>query len=285
MKSHSFIPLLCRAHMKQSLLILSLLCCLQKGIAQVNNDLAAEGLKGRVKMVTDIEYSDEAMKNPFMKTIDKYDRKGNLTETVHDDYVLKLHYTKTVKYDTGWNGAVIKRIELDDKKKPAHEVLYKYDSLNRITEEAGHRYYDSTDMPYRNEYYYDSLGRKQLEKNYGNGVPDRSTAYTYDSKGRIAGTKSYDSSGKELLLADYSYFQGGLLSRCEQQLEGIRNHICWMRDTAGLLIEKTTYTGDYTKQTNEDNLNYDQYGNWLKQSVKGTITENYFIVRTIEYYK
>jgi hypothetical protein len=130
-----------------------------------------------------------------------------------------------------------------------------------------------------------SLGRKQLEKNYGNGVPDRSTAYTYDSKGRIAGTKSYDSSGKELLLADYSYFQGGLLSRCEQQLEGIRNHICWMRDTAGLLIEKTTYTGDYTKQTNEDNLNYDQYGNWLKQSVKGTITENYFIVRTIEYYK
>jgi hypothetical protein len=279
------IPLLCCSHMKYPLLILLLLCCLQRGAAQPGNDLMADELKGRVKAVTETEYSDEAMKVPFMKTIDRYDPKGNLTESIHDDYVLKLHYRKTIKYDTGWNGLIIRRSELDDNGKPAHTVLYRYDTLNRLAEEDGQRFYDGIVKPYTNEYYYDSSGRKALEKNYSNAELDRSTTYTYDSKGRIAKTNTSDSTGKILFMSEYSYFRGGLLVGCEQQLDGVKNHISWMRDTSGRLIEKTIINSDYSKQTHENNLTFDQHGNWLKQSVKGTLTDNYFIMRSIEYYK
>ncbi|MCD6010715.1 MAG: hypothetical protein K0Q79_577 [Flavipsychrobacter sp.] len=271
--------------MKQLFIAFVLLCGLN-GLAQVKNDLANEGLKGRVKMVTEIEYVDERMTKPFMKTVDKYNIKGNLTETIHDDYVLKQHSRNYIKYDTDANGMVTKHNEFNDTGMLVRMVIYRYDTLKQITEEEDHRYYDGRETVYRNEYTYDSHKKLLHEQNYVNGLLHLSVAYTYDNAGKLTGSKSHDTAGKQVGLTDYQYYPGGGdWIHCEKQAENSRTHVFRILDSTGCMIEKTTYTDDYAKQTNETNLKFDKQGNWLIQSVKGTITEHFFISRRIEYYK
>lgn len=272
--------------MKQLFLLVSSLFYLQCAVAQVDNDLYIQGLKGKVKTVTEIEYSDARMKRPFMKTVDQYDRIGNLTETVHNDYILKLIVQKHIKYETDSNGTVTARNEFNDTGMLIRVVKYKYDTLCRLAEEEDHRFYDGKAIVYKNEYSYDSHGNKLREVNYTDGKPDHNTLYSYDSTGRITGSKLYyGHSDKPAVFDDYYYFTGNEWADCERHDRGVRTHVFRTFDTSGLLLEKTTYVTDYSKQTNEANLKFDKYGNWLIQSVTGTITENYFIARTIEYYK
>ena len=85
--------------MKASLLAILLLLCLQRIVAQPRNDVAKEGLIGKVKTVTEWQYY-KSQNGPSMKTTDKFDRKGYLIEEIHDDYELKLTTRKSLKYDT-----------------------------------------------------------------------------------------------------------------------------------------------------------------------------------------
>ncbi len=265
--------------------VLLLLCRLQ-GLAQVSNDLAAEGLKGRVKVVTEVEYIDERMTKPFMKTVDKYDLRGNLIETIHDDYVLKQHSRNYISYDTDKNNMVVKRCEFNDTNLKVRIVDYKYDSLKQLTAEDDHRYYYGHETVYRNEFAYDEHGKVLHEKNYINGLLHKDVVYVYDNAGKLTGSRSHDTSGNQVGLTDYQYYPGSTeWMHCEKHAENDRTHIFRIIDSSGCVIEKTTYTDDYAKQTNETNLKFDKQGNWLIQSVKGTITEHFFIARKIEYYK
>lgn len=252
-------------------------------MAQAETDVAGEGLRGRVKMVTQTEYTNKAMKNAFMKTVDKYDRKGNLTETINDSYLLKLHSRKYMRYDTNASGLTTTRHEYDDKNAEVRRVNYTYDG-NHLTAEDDHRYYDGKDVVYRSEHMYDSAGTEMQLLTYTNGILNERTTYTYDKRGRLTTTKVCDSSGKQLRELDYSYYAGPDWVGLEKHEQDVRTHMFRIIDTAGLIVEKTAYVADYSHQTDETSLTFDKQGNWLTKTVKGTITDNLYMVRSIEYY-
>lgn len=252
--------------------------------AQLPTDLSVEGLRGRVRMVTDIEYVDEQMKKPFMKTVDKYDSRGYLTESIHNDYVLKQNGHKLIKNDTAERGRITKRREYEDTAL-IRTLTYTYDSVDRLLTEEDRRFYDGREMVYRTEYIYDSAGRKTADKHFTNGFADRSTLYAYDEQGRVVTETSLDTAGKQLSLAEYFYRGTRDWVICQRKAGEDQSHLFRTIDTAGLLIERTKYNADYSKKTNETNLSFDKYGNWLTQSVTGTITEHFYIARKIEYYE
>ncbi len=270
--------------MKHILIAVILLSCLHRTFAQVDYGLTGESLKGKVKMVTEIQ-SYEGYKGPYMKTIDKYDLKGCLTEEIHNDYFLKLNIHKTFHYDTAANGSITKFGEFDDSGHVLRAIDYKYDSLSRLIEVNDLRNFDDKKSVYRNQYYYDSAGRKVMERNYTDTTLNYKTFFFYNSQGRITASKSYDQVNKLIMENDYNYLADPQWLHSEKTVEGIRTHIFRIIDSAGILLEKTTYTADYSKYTTESYTNFDSHGNWLKESVKGEMIENYFVTRVIEYYK
>ncbi len=271
-------------YMKALLFAILLLCSPQRKAAQVN-DLAGDGVRGRVKTITETQYLDEGMRRPFMKTIDKYDMRGNLTEELHNDIMLRLNFRKYFKYDTNSEGNVVKRSEFNDSGKLVRATEYLYDSLARPAKTLVHSNFDGGDVIRTTIYYYDSIGNKVKEEIFTGGDLLYRTEHVYDSRGRVSGTRSYNKAGKVAMEFDYNYLAGDEWVHCEKHIEGVRTHVFRTLDTLGWLIEKTTYTGDYSKQTIESYGSFDKYGNWLRESIKGNVTENYFVARTIEYYR
>lgn len=253
--------------------------------AQAGNDLQHEGLQGRVKTVTEIQYYDKSQKHAGTKTVEKYDSRGYLVEEAHNDYVLKLNTKKVMKYDTTSAGNVSKRQEYDETGSLVSTTEYKYDSLNHIIEKMEHRSSDRVNVTYKSEYQYDSTGKKVKDKTFTNGTLNYATTYTYNEQGKVATAKSLDKDGRVSMLLKYFYQSHDLWVLCEKETYGVRSHLFQTLDTAGLLIEKRSYTNDYSKRTTEVYSNFDKNGNWLKVGVNGTIIEDYFIHRTIEYYK
>lgn len=270
--------------MRLLLSLLLLLCLFPDAGAQPDNDLTDAGLRGRVRMVTETEYVDEAMKIPFQKTVDRYDRRGNLVETMHNDYVLKLNPMKCMDYDTTPNGLVAKRTEYDETGRQVRMVIYKYDLQDHLVKQEDHRYYDGREMIYRYDYWYDSTGNMREEHSYSAGKLDRVTLYSYNPKKKVALAKSFDGTGKQTFLTDY-FYRDDEWTICQKQAGDASSHIFRTLDSAGLVIEKTTYNADYSKKTVETNLSFDKTGNWLTQSVTGTMTEHFFIARKIDYYE
>jgi hypothetical protein len=252
-------------------------------LAQRSSDLIGEGLKGRVKTVTETQYCNAPGK-PCMRTVDKYDAKGNLTEEVQNDYALNLDSRKFFRYDTNTNGSIVRLNEVGDSAIVTREVDYKYDSLNHLAETNDYRTFGERKVVYRSEYSYDDKGRKVTEKHFTNDDLDYVTDYTYDTKERMTLAKSRDKKEKVTMLYDYNYLGStDQWIHCEKMVAGIQTHIFKMIDTAGLVLEKTTYVADYSKQTTESFSGFDKAGNWLKDIVKGV--ENYMVTRLIEYYK
>ncbi len=255
----------------------------QSILAQVGNDLVSEDLKGKVKMVTEIQYC-AGPNRPCMRTVDKYDSKGYLTEEIHNDYMLKIDTRKYLRYDTGIYGNNTRLNEFGDSGILIRAIDYKYNSLNHLTEVADHRSFGDKKVTYKTEYVYDVRGYKVQENNYTDNELDIRTDYSYDGKGRISGTKSYDRNDTVTMFTGFNYLAGSLQwINCEKQIAGTRTHIFRMIDTADVVLEKTTYTSDYSKQTTESYSSFDKQGNWLKDIVKGI--ENYMVIRKIEYYK
>jgi hypothetical protein len=255
--------------------------------AQTNNDLSDEDLKGKVRTVTEILYSDDSLQHPCMKTVDRYNRKGYLTEEIHNDYVLKIYTRKSIKYDTGSTGNITRLREFDDSGKLVRTVVYKYEA-GRLVEELEHADYSGNSTTGRTEYSYDSLGHRIAEHSYFTGKPDSRTEYIYDAKGRVLTTRTYDKDDKVTMQLDYNYLgyaQGTHWVHCEKKCDNTRTHIFRTIDTRGQLVEKTTYVNDFSKETKESFSDFDRHGNWLKQSVRGKATENYFTTRSIEYYR
>jgi hypothetical protein len=269
--------------MKASLLALLLLFSVQKILAQTNNDLASEDLKGRVKMVTEL-YFYEGQKSCGMKTIDKYDYKGWLTEETHNDFELKLTTNKCFTYDTGNNGNITRLNEFDDSGILVHTIDYKYDSQNHLSGEEDHRNINDKNIVSQKEYYYDASSNKAREKNYTNGTLNYTTDYAYDNKGRLSGTKSHDKNDTLIMLYDYYYTGYEQWVHCEKQIHGVRTHLFRVLDTLGIPIKQTSYTNDFSKETIENYSDFDKQGNWLKLIVTGDTDEQYYITRAIEYY-
>ena len=269
--------------MKDFFLAITFLIPAQGGFAQANNDLAGEGLKGKVRKVTEVQYVERASK-PFMRTIDKYNPEGYLVEEIHNDYMLKLNTRKNIRFEMGNDGNLTRRSEIGDSGKLIRATDYRYDSLNHLIETTDKRSFDDRKVIYKTENYYDLRGNKMSEKKYTDGALNYQTTYSYDSKGRILGSKSFDKNNRVTILNDYNYHEGSAQwFYCERQNAGMRTHIFRIIDTAGLVLEKTTYISDYSKQTTETYSSFDSYGNWLKLIVQGT--DSYFVIRKIEYYK
>lgn len=247
------------------------------------SDLAEQGLRGRVRTVTEIQFC-EGKNKACTRTIDKYDTSGNLVEEVHNDYMLGLNTRKYARYEAAQNGLLVKRSEYDDSGIAIRTVEYKYDSTGRLAEMTDRRNFGSGGTVYRSEFFYDSTGAKVREKSYVNNAADYTTDYSYDGRRRIVVVKSADDRGRVTLREDYNYLASGTQwAHCEKQADSIRTHIFRALDTAGVVVERTTYTGDYSKNTTETYSNFDSHGNWLNATMRGM--ESYFTRRTIEYYK
>lgn len=271
--------------MKNLLLLFVLFCSLRQASAQVTNDLAADGLKGKVRMVTEMEYGDAALKKPFMKNIDEYDKRGYLTSSVHHDYTLNLHFRKVMKYDTAATGQIVQRREYDDTGMLMRTVTYIHDSQGRVAVEEDHRYYDGKETVYRNEYTYDKKGNKIEDQSYCNKVPSHKVVYTYDTAGKINASRTYNARKQLVEQCDYYYFRSNEWVQCEKQCDSVRAHVFRAIDSLGKITEKTTYAGGYSKYATESNSEFDHYGNWLQQSTEGNLTEHFYVRRKIEYYK
>ena len=254
-------------------------------VAQVSNDLSEEGLKGRVRKVTEMEFSDAAMKKPFMKNINEYDKKGNLVSSLHDDYSLQLHFRKVVKYDTSVAGLIVQRKEYDDTGMLMRAVVYAYDSLGRLLAQDDRRYYDGKETVYRSEYAYDLKGCKTEEQSFCNKVAGHKVVYTYDTAGKISASRTF-TVGKHLSdQSDYYYFRSSEWVHCEKKSDSVRLHIFRSIDSLGRITEKTTYSGGYSRYVTELNSEFDPAGNWQQQSTEGNLTEHFYVRRKIEYYR
>jgi len=269
--------------MKTLLVTLVLLVATQKNFAQGSNDLAGNELKGRVRIVTEQLFYD-GQKKCGMKTVDKYNGKGYLTEEVHNDYMLKLNVKKRLKYDTMSNGNIARVSEYDDSEHLVHTIDYVYDGENRVTMEIDNRWVGTDSTKSKKEFQYDSSGHRIQETNYTAGTPDLTTDHTYDNKGRIIKTRSYDKAGKTIMLYDYDYIAYDAWVHCEKQSRGVRTHYFRSLDTLGTPVKQTTYMNDFSKETIENYSDFDAHGNWLKLIVTGNLAEPYSITRTIGYY-
>jgi hypothetical protein len=271
--------------MKNLLFVFLLFCRLHNARSQVHNDLAADGLKGKVRIVTEMEFGDAALKRPFMKNIDEYDKRGYLTLSVHYDYTLNLHFRKVIKYDTAETGLILLRREYDDTGMLVRTETYSYDSLGRVAAEEDHRYYDGKETVYRNEYAYDLKGKKIEDVSYCNKVPGHRVVYTYDTAGKISASRTYNARKKLVDQCDYYYFRSNEWVQCEKQCDTVRAHVFRAIDSFGRIMEKTTYAGGYKKYATELSSEFDRHGNWLQQSTEGNLTEHFYVRRKIEYYK
>ena len=273
-----------------------------------NNDMSKAGLKGKVKLLTHIDYQiiwDSIIQIRLSNKEElQFDRKGRGTTT-------KRYYTDKIFQDSSIAEYDDKGFLIEEK----HYSRYKLDSFFLM------RY-----MTYR----YDSLGRK-IELDQTAMPPNKSskTVYIYDAKGKLTETKIYNADGslkKEEVTkydskgyrmggvndnGDSTYFKndtkGNILEKGSISREGYK-HI-FKYNNLGSLIEYETYKPDgsldnkhilgFDKHHNEFDttytdkgainitirkLTYDKIGNWTIDSTFTNDTLTYIRTREFEYY-
>jgi len=218
------------------------------------NDWMEDGLKGKVKIFTQVYYEaidhfgkiekGERAGSFFDNLQMIYDKKGNKIEVnEYDAYEGNLLWKYTYKYDE--KGNKIEFIVFDSDDSLDEKYTYKYDEKGDQIELIG---YDSDgNFIGKHTYKYDEKGNK-IETNYYNS--DNSLeykhTYKYDEKGNQIETNLYNSDGsldnKATYKATYKYDEEG---------NKIEENWC---DSDGNPSNKYTFQYEY-----------DEYNNWTKK--------------------
>ncbi len=235
---------------------------------KINNDLSELNLKGKVKILTEIEYKISPnigkIKEGDMlyKYIYSFNEKGNLIETnsYDPDGNLDGKYTYT---NDNLKGTKIEMISYNPDGSSDEKCTYNYDSKGNLILEI----------------WYDAEG--SISKKYG---------YKYDDKGNEIAMNRYDAHDSLLCKDSYKYDDKG------EKIEW--NHFNLSPPTDGSLSKKVIFKYDDNGNINVENIflsdgNFENYtykydyakkGNWKKETIYKNGLPQYITERKIKYY-
>lgn len=211
------------------------------------NDWTKEGLKGKVKSVSEVKYTIKGSNiEGNSKTIEYYNLKGYRTE----EYWINIKYGNSEKttyiYDTKNN--IIELNNYDSKRKQDKRIIYSYDDKGNMIQETLYRggVINYTSI-------YNDKGKEVECKNYDEeGQLTDICISIYDEKGDFVEGKQYDANGK--FIGDFK-----------------KVHL----DTGISILSGLKYT-----------YRYDEIGNWIEKTYYSKNEKPYYIIkREIEYYK
>lgn len=198
------------------------------------------------------EYADSGHK--LEKTFYKYVYSGNTIEQkfnisgIDDNNNFYNHYS--IFYNE--KGKKIKEMEYNDGKKAGNKIIYTYDNNGNKTEED---YYDP-DGPYKwVSMIYDSIhnkiGERQVIKGRSGGRDTISHIYTYNNSRQLVSDTLY---------------RGCWCCMVERNITDVRNMECDINGNVIKEIHKIYFGKKESTQTILNEYEYDQFGNWTKQT-------------------
>ena len=197
---------------------------------QKRSDVAVQGLKGKVQIMSEAFLPGEGSKKAVSKNVFKYDANGNMTELSNYKADGKLNSTIKSTYDA--NGILIKeetllgdgtvdlvssiktdakgnKIEQQDVR-PKGELLfnykyyYKYDEKGQQIERAAYR--GNGSLLFKYSFKYDDNGNKTewIQTGPDNNIVGK-VIYKYDKKNKLAEETQLNQSGNVKVAYTYSY--------------------------------------------------------------------------------
>lgn len=237
-------------------------CYAKKSANQsVKTDWEIDGLKGRVKKITMVEYETREENGSLVKDrvhrtmTNEYDKHGRKVLTTGDYGLGPFKMT----YTYGGDSVVIRAYE-DGSDEPSFETAIYYTSWGDFQTEV-HR---SSQYPSvsRTEYSYNENHQKIGEVTYKNGELKSTTSdYVYDEQGHLTTYSLNDANGNMTMIYSYTYDENGLeASYTFIRLEGF-----------------VTGTYDYINEV-------DKQGNCIRTVKTSSYFRNMITEQEIEYY-
>jgi len=248
--------------MKRSYLLLLIVLLCSFGGKRNNNSWSEAQLKGRVRSITEYESLGMPAKALSLRTIYKYDERGN--ETEENIYTKKDSLFISVKWS------------------------YKYNKAGRITEKKVYNKDGST--AWTLVYKYDKKGAVTGTVKYlANGDQDEKTTYKYDAKGNDIAELRYDKNGRLECKSAFKFNAAGIMvdalddcSNIPFLTEDVRAITHEVYDNKGCLTEHREYDKNKTDIAGSKYSAYefDKTGNWIKRTV---VMQYRYSVDTVEY--
>ena len=249
----------------------------------------------------------------------EYDRKGRLIEHLieHANYAADGGLLEKYKYDSmgnmieeGWYGEEdelysIKKFQYDKKgnlietatygvdEERQRQAKYKYDSLDNMIEYEWIAYVVVLEVAYevageKYKYQYDSVGNliEEVECELGGEVVYGKYKYKYNSMGNLIEEAEWYSDDK---LANYTKnlfdSKGNKIEEAEYDADGelLRKRL-YQYDSMGNIIEEAKYDSDGQFSKSKWEHEFDETGNWIKQTAVYSNDFKKIILREIEYY-
>ncbi len=264
------------------LLIISGCTYTKKYDNNIDNDLVAPELKGKVKQISNFKY----------EAVDKFGKieKGEIIQdsSYHygNNYIIKfnekgdeieinnynsnsegsLFYKVINKYDETGN-----RIEENWYKSDGsldRKYIYKYDEKGNIIEEK--KYYSDGNMAWGYSDKYNEKGKKIKRKFYDkhNGSLSSKGTYSYNEKGNMIEFKVYEPDGSLSFKSTFRYDEKG--NRIEENVYksdgSLLQKITYKYNEKGNRIEENVYKSDRSLDFKITlKYKFDKMGNWIKK--------------------
>lgn len=276
--------------MKKLTILLFIVLMFSCSSSKYENSLNQLNLKGSVKSLKRINYTDEAMMFGELRPVNllwgeilNFDKNGNMTQSyfvefIDGDWIIggeEIGNQEIGNWDSNLNFFNVQNLQ------EAMVVKFK-------TNKNGHISRKDTFLPNGN--------LRHIEK------------YEYDSKSRLISIKSYLEDGKLFnnQIHNYANSNGCSILKTEEDATGYsskkircvkyKNGVKIVEDENGNILEEYNEKGDLAKKTNisysnpEENyfyVDFDKQGNWLKRYYTAKYEEStykQFEIRIIEYY-
>ena len=287
------------------------ICCLSNYVhAQDKISLSSENLRGKIKHVKYYYYNDFSGRNDSSITTDTYDSIGNLIDRESGNSKCTWEYNGS--------GNLIKITE--HMSYPGYAsgsyVTYKYDILNRMTEEyrtmmGGYMYvYDKKgNLIEKNSfdrwgdrfislgscyiYDYNNMGNKIKETEFYNGNIYKITTYKTDSIGHVIEENVYNPKSIDYRTSSWKYDAHG--NKIEEQIywepsHKLEMHTLFKYDKWSNVTEEIDFSANrvvlqkISKKISNLYEDFDKYGNWLKKTTLVDDSPSEITKREIEYY-
>jgi len=197
---------------------------------QKRSDVAVQGLKGKVEVMSESLLPGEGSKKVLSKNVFKYDANGNMTEL--SNYKADGKVNSTIRYTYDASGKLIKeetilgngtvdlvsaiktdtkgnKIEQEDVRPMGNTVFnykyyYKYDEKGQLTERIAYR--GNGTLLFKYIFNYDSNGNRieWIQHGQDNAVVGR-VIYKYNEKNNVTEQNEYNGDGSVKANYTYSY--------------------------------------------------------------------------------
>ena len=197
---------------------------------QKRSDIAVQGLKGKVEVMSESLVSAEGSKKALSKNVFKYDANGNMIEL--SNYKADGKVNSTIRYTYDASGKLIKeetilgngtvdlvsaiktdtkgnKIEQEDVRPMGNTVFnykyyYKYDEKGQLTERIAYR--GNGTLLFKYIFNYDSNGNRieWIQHGQDNAVVGR-VIYKYNEKNNVTEQNEYNGDGSVKANYTYSY--------------------------------------------------------------------------------